>query len=479
MKTTIGARRRVRPRLLVTAATTATLVLGLAACGSGGSDENTSQGSGQPAAGAPPTPECAAAKDFGCWTPAAPEAGTDLPKVSVKYALRPAADNSMLVVAMQKGWFKDAGITISPEPYGIKATFDNATPFVLNGTADMAAMDSNTILGSLRTQKKLKMAIFTDSYYGMFLLANPKLGLKTFEDYLGEGMAPRDALKAAIKPVLDSKDKLTTSPLIQTRPFLNMTFEIGGAKPPTLNLLDDPQALVAARSGQTDFLTPTNAQTAVTLLGEGWTPLVHDKDLVAQFGTDPTYGSQLAKLTALIGIGASRDYLDKNQNTVLRFASVVYRTIAAVLEDKGEGGLLDPAVPFINSYTAGNLTAKSLYETYTSVDPFIPFDEQGKRLITDPTSGENYQNTSAGFIKSLQDDKALPAGIVPDDGMWGGQVWQTLKWYRDQTEPLLAQLAANPPAGDAADLAAQAKQYFDWYDYLDAYRLAKAASEAK
>ncbi|MGW1551575.1 hypothetical protein [Streptomyces sp. NPDC002346] len=478
MNTTLGNRWRTQLRVLVTATTAAALALGVTACGSSGSSDSSSQGSGS-TVGAPPTPACQASADFGCWRPAAPEPGTDVPPVSVKYALRPAADNSMLVIAMQKGWFKDAGITISPPPYGLKATFDNATPFVLNGTADMAAMDSNTILGSLRTQKKLKMAIFTDSFYGMYILANPKLHLKTFDEYRAEGMQPKEALQAALKPLIDSKEKLTTSPLIQTRPFINMAFQIAGDKVPALNLLDDPQALIAARSGQADFLTPTNAQSAVTLLSEGWTPVLHDKDLVSSFGNDPTYGSKLAKLTALIGIGANSDYISKNQNTVLRFASVVYRTIAAVLADKGEGGLLDAAVPFINSYTAGDLTAKSLYETYTSVDPFIPFDEQGKRLVTDPSSGENYQNTSAGYIKSLQDTQALPAGIVPDDGMWGGQVWQTLKWYRDQAEPLLAKLAANPPTGTAADLATKARQYFDWYDYLDAYRLAKAASETK
>ncbi len=478
MNTMTGKRGRSRLGLLVTATTAAALALGVTACGSSSSDGGSKPTAGS-TEGAPPAPACQAGADFGCWQPAAPESGTSIPDVTVKYALRPAADNSMLVIAMQKGWFKDAGIQISPPPYGIKATFDNATPFVINGTADMAAMDSNTILGSLRTQKKLKMAIFTDSFYGMYILANPKLKLKTFDEYRAEGMQPKEALQAALKPLIDSGEKLTTSPLIQTRPFINMAFQIAGDKVPSLNLLDDPQAIVAARAGQVNYLTPTNAQSAVTLLSQGWTPVLHDKDLVASFGSDPTYGKQLAKLTALIGIAANSDYINKNQNTVLRFASVVYRTIAAVLEDKGEGGLLDAAVPFINSYTAGDLTAKSLYETYTSVDPFIPFDEQGKRLVTDPSSGENYQNTSAGYIKSLQETKALPDGIVPDDGMWGGQVWQTLKWYRDQAEPLLSKLEANPPSGAAADLATKAKQYYDWYDYLDAYRLAKAASEAK
>src|SRR5438552_2650243 len=53
---------------------------------------------------------------------APPEAGTDIPAATVRFGMRPYADNTFYVVAMKKGWFKDVGITIAPQPYGLKVT---------------------------------------------------------------------------------------------------------------------------------------------------------------------------------------------------------------------------------------------------------------------------------------------------------------------------------------------------------------------
>ena len=36
--------------------------------------------------------------------------------------MRPYADNTFYVIGMEKGWFKDVGITITPEPDGLKTT---------------------------------------------------------------------------------------------------------------------------------------------------------------------------------------------------------------------------------------------------------------------------------------------------------------------------------------------------------------------
>jgi len=66
---------------------------------------------------------------------------------------------------------------------------------------------------------------------------------------------------------------------------------------------------------------------------------------------------------------------------------------------------------------------------------------------------------------------------VPDDGIWSGQIYATLRWYQTQTDAIFAALANTDLDGAKKDLVAKAKQYYAWHDYLDAFRLAKAAAD--
>src|SRR3972149_3412702 len=75
-----------------------------------------------PASGAKHSKAVRAAAPSDRYVPAQPEPGTAIPEASVRFGMRPYADNTFYVVAMKKGWFKDVGITITPQPYGLKVT---------------------------------------------------------------------------------------------------------------------------------------------------------------------------------------------------------------------------------------------------------------------------------------------------------------------------------------------------------------------
>jgi ABC-type nitrate/sulfonate/bicarbonate transport system substrate-binding protein len=40
--------------------------------------------------------------------PAAPEPGTDIPAATIKFGMRPYADNTFYIIGMKKGWFDEA-----------------------------------------------------------------------------------------------------------------------------------------------------------------------------------------------------------------------------------------------------------------------------------------------------------------------------------------------------------------------------------
>jgi hypothetical protein len=73
--------------------------------------------------------------------------------------------------------------------------------------------------------------------------------------------------------------------------------------------------------------------------------------------------------------------------------------------------------------------------------------------------------------------EVLPDGIVPDDGVWAGQIYATLLWYQTETDKILAALEKEELDDAKKALVEKAKQYYAWYDFLDAFRLAKAAAQ--
>ena len=48
--------------------------------------------------------------------PAAPEPGTDIPAATIKFGMRPYADNTFYIIGMKKGWFDEVGVKFEPAP---------------------------------------------------------------------------------------------------------------------------------------------------------------------------------------------------------------------------------------------------------------------------------------------------------------------------------------------------------------------------
>ncbi len=129
----------------------------------------------------------AAAETADRFAPAPPEPGTDIPAATIKFGMRPYADNTFYVIGMKKGWFQDVGITFDPAPYGLKANNSNVTTLLLNGQLDIISEFCPLMLPTYKDANKLKCIAFTDNFLANAILANPALKLKTFKDYVGRG----------------------------------------------------------------------------------------------------------------------------------------------------------------------------------------------------------------------------------------------------------------------------------------------------
>jgi hypothetical protein len=158
---------------------------------------------------------------------------------------------------------------------------------------------------------------------------------------------------------------------------------------------------------------------------------------------------------------------------VLRFLSVVWRTIDAVKKDPS---LYELQAPYLNSVAGTDLDGKGVQSTVDSLHPLAPF-EYGETYFEDPENVLYYANAWGAIIKEFESKGIIPAnGLTPDDIIWAAAIWKQMEDYREKSEALIADLSSRELAADKRALLDQAKSYYDKFNYLDAFRLATAAN---
>jgi ABC-type nitrate/sulfonate/bicarbonate transport system substrate-binding protein len=401
------------------------------------------------------------------YTPATPEPGTEIPQVSVTFGMRPYADNTFYVIGIEKGWFADVGITIEPEPHGLKTSEAQWVSILLNRQVDINSATCSTLLPSYRTTDQLKCAGFAVTFFGAVMLADPKLGLKTVRDYVNEGKSFDEALKSALSPLVGKTVYVPAT--ISEKEFNEVPFRLAGLDLPDYVTMDDSQMLLLAKSGRLDVMHPGGAPIAQTLLDAGWTP-VYDTGQLLEFGPGGV-DSPLESLVFNNGWASTADYINENQTTMLRFASVVYRIFAELEKDPSLYGVY---APYLNSVAGTSLDADGVRRTVENLDPFVPFEQQTKYFV-DEKSAEYYGNSMGALIKALETSATIPTGITPDQVIWAAPMWHEMMDYKTKTDALFEQAKTADLSPEQQALLEDARRYYDWYDFLDAYRLASAA----
>jgi hypothetical protein len=66
--------------------------------------------------------------------------------------------------------------------------------------------------------------------------------------------------------------------------------------------------------------------------------------------------------------------------------------------------------------------------------------------------------------------------VTSDDVVWGGPIWRQMVEYRTKSDDLLKKLSGATLAPEKQQLLEKAKSFYASFDFLDAYRLALAAS---
>ena len=79
------------------------------------------------------------------------------------------------------------------------------------------------------------------------------------------------------------------------------------------------------------------------------------------------------------------------------------------------------------------------------------------------------------LIKSLEKSQTIRTGITPEELIWAAPMYYEMVDYKNKADDLFKTAEAQQLSGDKKALLDKARQFYGWYDYLDSFRLAKAA----
>jgi ABC-type nitrate/sulfonate/bicarbonate transport system substrate-binding protein len=288
------------------------------------------------------------------------------------------------------------------------------------------------------------------------------------------GLSADAAIQAAVKQMTG---KVFAYPAeASVKPFIDLAIHKGGLARSAFKslVLDDPLTVNAMRNKQADFQVG-GVPSRLTLQREGFKPIVNAADLAMTAKASPD-SDELASIFT-DGWACSKEYYQRNRDTVLRLSSVNFRITKFMNDHMDEA--LAIHMPYLSQVTGQTFSAAEGAIFYKSLDPFFTFEAQ-QPWYHDPTSVNYYKNMNGATINSFVKQgiyKQKPPTV--DDISVAADVYQTLEKLRDSAAQKFSQLNAVNGGDDRKNCVKQAKGYFDAYNYLDADKTAQGCMQLK
>ncbi|SDS53378.1 ABC transporter substrate-binding protein [Jiangella sp. DSM 45060] len=396
------------------------------------------------------------------------DADPAVPDVEVRLAQAPFWDHSTEQIGIELGYFTDAGITVTPQPSGTILGMDQIAPQLLAGQIDVGTMVPQIWTSSLDQGVTARVFTSRDIFMGHAFLAAPGTGARSVGDFMDDGMSWDDAVVAALEQIVGQTVYVTDE--ASPRSFREVALEAAGLTTDDFesNVLDDTTMQQLAISGRADFVAPASGPNIVSLIAEGWIPLVSTSDIVEHGNAE-----QLLTVVVNTGLAAEVSWLQANPETALRLASVGYRIVDLKKTDPEAAAGIQ--IPFINSIAGTSFTMADAETLDQRIDPFYSFEEQAE-FFQDESSPFYWSKPIDATVESLRDAGLLTGEHEASDVSWADSTWLTLDSLREQSGELIDELtAAGGLTGQAAEQLARAEEFFAARNYLDAFRFANAA----
>lgn len=402
----------------------------------------------------------------------APARAPQVPRVSVSFAHEPYFDHTQASIALAKGFFKDVGITITPNNRGLVASSEQTIPFLASGRTDVISGSAQLFMPAAKKLPPFKIFAFADLFQGYALMAQPHKGYKTYEELRKSGMSSDAAFKKAIGQM---KGKTFAYPAeAAIKGFITLMLQRGGLTLSDVKTVVAPDAQTTALmlSGRADFQVG-GVPSHLTLQSKGYVPIVTSGDLAA--AAKPSANSSALRAVFQDGWLAQDKWLNANHNTALRMLSVDFRINQFIHDHPMQA--LAIHTPFLNSAAGTNFNNKIGLVVYKSLDPFYTFSEQRSWFLNnkDPL---NEKYVIGSYIKLYEQQHIFsPREYKYTDFSVAGKYYREMLALKSHADTAMRK-ARRKTSASAKSLLSQAKKYYSYFDFLDAARFARAAARA-
>ncbi len=402
--------------------------------------------------------------------------GPAIPTDTVKFAYYPCcADSSLPVVGIQKGFFKDVGITISPDNGYQWSQSSQFVPAMQRGDFDIATGFSTAWLTSLNTfGMNLPPVLNYGVYLGRGILLAPKSPLKTTSDYMKQGMSFKRAAAKAVQAI--KGHTIYTDPFAGAQPpYYDVLLSYGNMTSADIKfqyLADDKILALSATPGQIELAFPLAAPVLVAMIRGGWRPLI-DMASILKYDGKSSQAAELMKETGNQTVAVQRSFLDQHHDTVLRFVSAVYRTIDYLTNPKTKADGDKILADTINAAQGLKLVPQDIVTIYKSVDPLFGWNQQAT-TVWNASSPFYAPKGYESAVQALIANNSLPAGNYDLNKFLASKpIYQQMMGLQKSAVKLFKAASKSKKVKKA--LVKRAQTYYNWHDYLDAVRYLKAA----
>jgi len=400
--------------------------------------------------------------------------------VKIRYSSLHAIDHTHIVIPVKRDWNKDVGLDIEPDVYGTSVGADKIVSVLTSGTVEIASGASVFGLGGYDTNDNYVSFGHGDIFQGFGFMVDPEAGFKTVDDFVAEGMDGKAAITATAEQFRGKR--LATLNEGGIRGFITIALESAGMTLDDIqvdNFDTDSKIIAELVSGRADFACGS-APGRVSMTLQGFAPVLTSLH-ITQFAA-PSPDSKELRAIFHDGWVTSREYYENEHDTVVRFMSMMYRTLRLMVDNPDE--TIPDHVDYYNSISGSSLTPEDVKVIYDELDPFVAYEDQGAWYDADQmaTNPFHYCNVTGAHIKLWEEQGVLEAGKYNCENVsFALQLWQEFKASEANAAALVEQAtgAITDPAKQATakELLDKASFYASIYDFMDAERFAQAAIE--
>ncbi|MBB5755107.1 ABC transporter substrate-binding protein [Prosthecomicrobium pneumaticum] len=396
----------------------------------------------------------------------------EIPSVEVRYGHLPYYDHTQAIIGLDKGWFKEVGITFTPDDRGIVVNAEDGPGVFASGRVDVLSGSAQMMLPAIKSLPPFKVFFYADIFQGYAIMAQADSGAKSFAEFVAEGQAPDEAYRSTMAQLKGKRFAFPTEAAIKG--FIDLALQKGAltlADVDAVGAPGDSANVALMQAGRADFQVG-GVPSRMTLETAGFKPILTSGDLAAYAAASP----DSVELRAVFHDGwlASDAWIEANYDTVLRIASVGFRINQFIADHPDDAAAIH--TPFLNSVAGTSFENAMAKVAYSGLDPFWTFDQQ-EGWILDKANPLNAEYVIGSAIKIYEEQGLFQPGEVKWDQTTVAQkVYADLLDYKKKTDEILAGVEGKDLSAEAGELIEKAKAFYAAFDFLDAYRFASAAT---